>query len=113
MNLTGGEYCRTYTQYISLKKSVLQTNIKLVTNWRMFFNLLEKNDASPTYPIFLISFLNHCIMLLDFLDDKVLRAGKTLTYCQCTIQESRTKALMQGMPPLELKRVATVCRSVS
>lgn len=51
-------------------------------------------------------------MFLDFLGDKVLCTGKTLTYFCGTVQESRPEALLQRMPTLQVNTVATVCRPV-
>lgn len=52
-------------------------------------------------------------MFLYSLVSKVLPPGKTFTYYHGTVQESRTKALLQRTPKLQVNSFVTVCRLVS
>jgi len=62
----------------------------------MFFKLVEKNCAFPTYSRFgVFCLLNNLSKLLYFLVTKVLATGKTFTYYHGTVHESRIKALLQ------------------
>lgn len=79
----------------------------------MFSKLVEKNYTFPTYSTWFFCLLNNFSKLLCFLVRKVLSAGKMSTYYHGTVQESRTKALLQWTPKLRMNNVATVCRLVS
>lgn len=77
----------------------------------MFSELVEKNVTFPTYSSFFF-LLNNFSMFLYFLFSKVLSIGKMFTYYHGSVQESRTKVLLQRTPKLQVNDVATVCRLV-